>query len=262
MVRKIITLESCGNPTCPLSDRANLEKIFQDLQAQDICSTASCPFNMPQQPQEQQVCGAPYQKDEIVCRRVQVADEAVSAEISTTYTSEKTSISPKTISTTETSPTEKNEPPPPEKTEADQEPPSPPSKRRPCKKSTCRKMRRCPDCGGVTVSGATCSNPNVPYDPNARSITPEPSVDEEEEARKEKQKEEQKKKEAAREAARLAAEKLKHSIKRKTRFVYKGGKRYPGVRLGHKVCFQSTRNVPKHMGWLWTAPAEGRLKVK
>ncbi|RZC31919.1 Asparaginase domain containing protein [Asbolus verrucosus] len=39
--------------------------------------------------------------------------------------------------------------------------------------------------------------------------------------------------------------------KRKSKYVYSIGDKYPGVQIGHKECVMPSCNVPKGMGWLW-----------
>ncbi|CAG9837931.1 unnamed protein product [Diabrotica balteata] len=43
----------------------------------------------------------------------------------------------------------------------------------------------------------------------------------------------------------------KKKAKKRGRFVYSVGDKYPGVNIGHRECVIPRRNVPSYMGWLW-----------
>lgn len=124
----------------------------------------------------------------------------------------------------------------------------------PCNKSTClaRKLIECPECGGFSVSGATCVNPNVKYYPT-------PAVDLDESVLDTSSQRKIKSLRKRKDQLEKPEKEEDVSPKRKpTRFVYNGGKHYTGVRAGHKHCLPPVKqNVPYNMGWLWNIPPFG-----
>lgn len=268
LVAHKITVENCGDPCCPYSDLGMLGDAFKQIAEKDVCGAPDCPFILPELPPLRCTCkdGTCYccqeeRRNEIFLEEEEsVVEERIKG---TGLAALKTHI--------DVMPTESMK----NFLEMAQFTAS-------CSRKTCGKLRVpvCPDCGGMSISGATCRNPEVPYDPKAtmekmmENFKKEKEREERRKERRERREKNQSKEDKERE--RLEKEREKEKEKEKEgrkqtgkvamqmhhgRFIYKGGKRYPGIRVGHRFCSQFIKNVPAYMGWLWNLPEAGRLKV-